>query len=120
MYIACARGLTAALDCFRENTILEVQVSRVVLIHHPTRDPRDEKPAPAELDSVVAALTLTYELSSARDFQVGTEISKDGQVIYDESTLSSAIGRIRTLVKIDGMPLEQAAKQVAEEDGHAD
>jgi hypothetical protein len=95
-------------------------MSKVILTHHPTRDPRDEQPARAELDTVIAALALTYELSQSRGFQVGTEIRKDGEVIYDESTLSGAVGRIRTLVNIDGVPIDKAAKQVAEEDGYSD
>lgn len=95
-------------------------MSKVFLTHHSTRDPRDGQPARTEFDSVVAALALTYELSQSRGFQVGTEIRKDEQVIYDENTLSRAVSRIRTLVKIDGVVLDKAAEQVANEDGHAD
>lgn len=94
-------------------------MSKVLLTHRPTRDPEDAQPSRSELDTVAEALALTYELSQGRGFQVGIEIRRDGQAIYDESPLSNAVGRIGRLVN-DGVLLKKAAEQVAKEDGHMD
>jgi hypothetical protein len=87
------------------------------LTHRPTSDPKDSQPNRTELDTVAEALALAYELNRGRGFQVGIEIRKDGQAIYDESSLSNAVGRISRLVN-DDESLERAAKQVAREDGY--
>jgi hypothetical protein len=94
-------------------------MGKALLTHRPTRDPEDAQPSRSELDTVAEALALTYKLGRGRGFQVGIEVRKDGQAIYDESALSNAVSRISGLVN-DGMSLEMAAEQVAREDGHFD
>ena len=92
-------------------------MSKVRLTHRPTRDPKDEQPSRNEVDTVAAALALTYELSKGRGFKVGIEIRQNDKVLYDESTLSRAVDRIGTLIGIDGLALDEAAEEVAKEDG---
>ena len=71
-------------------------MSKVRLTHRPTRDPKDEQPSRNEVDTVAAAIALTYELSKSRGFKVGIEIRQNDKVLYDESTLSRAVDRIGT------------------------
>ncbi len=95
-------------------------MTTVLLTHRPTRDPKDEQPHRTELKTVSEALAHSYKLSLSRGFQVGTEIRKDGDVKYDQSALSMASTRMSTLINDDGISVDEAAKQVAKEDGHVD
>jgi hypothetical protein len=71
------------------------------------------------MESVTDALIQLHKLNQGRGFQSGIEIRKDGDPVYDlrDGSLPNAVSRISALIS-DGTPLEEAAAQVAEEDGH--
>ena len=90
----------------------------VRLTHRPTRDPNDAQPHRTDLETVSEALAYTYNMSDSRGFPVGREIRIADDVKYDENDLSRATARMRTLIGDNGLSVDEAAAQVATEDGH--
>lgn len=95
-------------------------MDKVSLTYRPTRDPEDAQPGRVEMETVTHALIQLHRLNLGRGFQSGIEIRKDDEPVYDlrDGSLLKAMSRISALIS-DGTPLEQAAEQVAKEDGHA-
>jgi hypothetical protein len=117
-WLDTSRPVNSGVRLLSQNNLGGKKMSKVSLTYRPTRNPEDEQPGRIEFDTLAIALAHLYELNRGKGYQAGVEIRKDGQPIYDETTLSNAVNRISDLVNFDKVSLDKAAEQVAKEDGH--